>query len=741
MVLEPPGAGEVCPEDELEAPLALALLRHLRSGGNPDVALVETRRGDTSDTVVLDVGAEVPSHPVHDIRPVERIALEFDRLGERMPRAWALREDFPLVPHLVLERVEKPRSLCLYEEAYETLRFKLTAPGLLRRVQEWLKLAARGELHPDDQPLEPLLVGTAGILIVDPGLLFEGDKAVPISVTGVQYGKLPPVFFANSEGTKHASTVDVLGVTLRCNPQPHGIIRWAPQTLHDLQQMMLPGGTDLLALLRQELQSVHGQNDRYGHRLLLLCILPVTRTEGGPVERLELRAFLAAASVAEVGRDIGLWGEAPGGGLGLLLPGGETPKDPGKGVGLGSLDVVHRLDRDRAAQYSGLELRSVPKIAAVGVGALGSQLAMNLIRCGIGEWTLIDADTFLPHNAARHALSGAFAGVPKALALACEMNESVRERPGVARPILADVLVRGEASEEAHSALAEADLILDASASVPVARYLAVDVGGGARRVSTFLSPSGMDLVVLAEDADRTVRLDHLEVQYYQHLVDNPDLADHLRGVGRVRYGISCRDVSSQVPQDAVALHAATASRVVKRLLDDSSAQALVWRIADEDWTTRRLSLQVVPMHRVEHGGWTLHVSPGVEREARRLRELALPDETGGTLVGSYDLHRKIAYVTGLLPSPGDSRGYPDSYIRGSEGLKEHYAEIGRVTAGMLEYVGEWHSHPRSHGVEPSDQDRVFFGWLKELMGADGLPPLMAIVSDGGIGWYIDELE
>jgi len=50
----------------------------------------------------------------------------------------------------------------------------------------------------------------------------------------------------------------------------------------------------------------------------------------------------------------------------------------------------------------------------------------------------------------------------------------------------------------------------------------------------------------------------------------------------------------------------------------------------------------------------------------------------------------------------------------------------------MLEYIGEWHSHPAYCSTSPSDDDIQVFAWLTGLMDADGLPAMMMIVGDGG---------
>ena len=58
----------------------------------------------------------------------------------------------------------------------------------------------------------------------------------------------------------------------------------------------------------------------------------------------------------------------------------------------------------------------------------------------------------------------------------------------------------------------------------------------------------------------------------------------------------------------------------------------------------------------------------------------------------------------------------------------------------MLQYIGEWHSHPNGSDVTPSSDDRKVLAWLGELMDREGLPGVVAIVGDEGrVNLLIDD--
>ena len=526
----------------------------------------------------------------------------------------------------------------------------------------------------------------------------------------------------------------LVATTITCRPQPHGIIRNVPHTLSELHDFTAIACTDLLATLRGRykrwLLELPGQfRSIQNARLILIIRLPKTRGPTGCIEATELRAFLALDTVMCIGQEIGVLGitdERPG----LLVQFDETKK--GTEIRLAVLNPRMAFSSSLAAQSSGFDGAEPIKIVAIGVGALGSQVVVNLIRAGFGQWTLVDHDVLFPHNLARHALHGLAVGLPKAEALAQMVNDTI-DGTAVARAIVTNVLHPGEQSELLSASLQESDVILDMSTSIPVERHLCGDVEALARRVSLFLNPTGTALTLLAEDPRRQIPLDMLEMQFYRELVIKPELCEmHRPGAGQVRIGQSCRDVSVQIPQDLVALHAAVGSRALREAIRSEKATISVWRADERDLSIVAIHVEPSKVKAERIGDWTVCTDAKLTERLACLRSEKLPNETGGVLIGAHDLQRRIVYVVDTVPSPPDSEEWPTLYIRGSQGLGRRVREIGEATGGMLRYVGEWHSHPDGHGVSPSSDDKKVQDWLKNEMGQAGLPALLAIIGDEG---------
>ena len=715
---------------------------------NSDYAcLVECRR-ITSDReiIVFDAKVQVGQKTVHKIKRHERLAVVFEKSDTIMPDVLALRRNFPLVPHTNLRSKELPRSLCITEQHYSEWKLRLTGATFLENIRNWLALTAKGTLHAEDQPLEPLLLGSLGELIFPSDFFTRTADSEPFSITFLETGNQRAVLIAERPETvdKNRRSFKYVATVLQSTPQPHGIIRSAPDNLLELREYLSQGNINLFRELRNcliEWKEKHKEKEMLDARLAIIVCLPKTRNRNSMPEEPELRAFLTAEPLKKVGTEIGLWTESDGY-LRYLIP--IDWNKSGKKIQLGMLNPVLSFSREWGTRLNGLSSRDNRKITIVGLGALGSQVFMNLIRAGQGEWTLIDKDLLLPHNLARHALDGSSVGYSKAFKLAESANKTVDGEP-IANSIVSDVLNPLESPEtldQLKEAFSTADIILDVSASISVARYLVHDVNSPARRISLFLNPRGTDVTVLAEDSERKITLDSLEMQYYRHLINEDHLEGHLqRKPERNRYAASCRDVSSTIPQDFVALHAAICSRAIHQLTSSGEASLSIWQADENQINVQRYSFLARNPIKCKKGEWTLCADEGFIDKTHEARTRKLPNETGGVLLGSYDMQRKIVYVVDCLPSPPDSEEWPTLYIRGYRGLRSHIEKIQQITVNELQYIGEWHSHPLGCSVKPSQDDRQVFNWLSDHMKIVGLPPLMLIVGDPGkYAFYLGQI-
>lgn len=727
-----------CGPDSLGRSDARSLAQRLVRGVS-FARLVECRRGTAGELVVMDVDVEVPQRPAYDIRLEERIGLWFDAADssgvDNPPEVFALRDDFPGdAPHVNLRAHDYPRSLCLYDVAFAELRLTWTPARLVTLVRDWLRLTARGELHAADQPLEPLLSGGHGWIVL-PSVLRERDTVLGLKRRGEIGGK-PVLIAVPAHEVAHEERRFVVA-SIRTKPRTHGVIRRAPATLKDLHEMLAEGGDDFRERLSVTVEHWKEQGVGLDVQVAIVLLVPMRRADRAEPEVEQPWAFLTTESLGTVGQSLGLWEQSEHG-LATLI--GDVKGDAGASINLLLLNAHWEHTRHDAARFNGRPAVDDRRLLAVGAGALGSQVLMCAARSSFGQWTVVDSDVLLPHNLARHALGEEAVGWPKASGVVVAMSRTSSDSQ-VHAAINANVLSPSSEAAELEHALEDATAIVDMSASVAVARTLARDCAGSARRISLFLNPSGTDLALLTEAEDRSVRLDALEMQYYRAVATDPTLSDTLLGaVSRERYGRSCRDVSVQLPHARVALHAAIGAQALESAVNDPDPAIRVWRL-DKSLGVRAVIVAVQPSIEMELGDWRLVTDIGLLARIHALRHQKLPNETGGVLLGAVDIARRIVYVADTIPSPPDSEEWPTLYIRGAAGVAAEVERVQKVTAGQLHYVGEWHSHPRHCAPLPSSDDLKVFAWITEALDPDDLPAVMMIVADEGTAAFVGQID
>ena len=252
------------------------------------------------------------------------------------------------------------------------------------------------------------------------------------------------------------------------------------------------------------------------------------------------------------------------------------------------------------------------------------------------------------------------------------------------------------------------------------------------------MSPTGRDVVVLSQDAAMQISVSNLEIQYLRFIFKTSALHDHLISPGnRIRFGGGCNDVSAIIPQDSVAFAAALGAKAIRKTLESADGFIKVWRLDPETLDPRSFSTPIYPTQSITEEGWEVRVDDFILRQLRNLRLDCLPNETGGILVGTYDMERRIIYVGDVIPSPPDSHEYPTAYIRGVSGVRDQLDEYGRVLGGAFTYIGEWHSHPNGASTSMSAADIILFRWLQAHMSDEGLPALMGIVGEKNTSFFV----
>lgn len=738
-----PCAGDAITTDDLKLPKAIDFASCAQVA--EFVRLLECRSiKDVAEVVVVEVDIELGQKVINDIRESERIGVYFFIGDIHLPEVLALRQDFPLVPHVNQRFDEFPRSLCLYDKGYEELKLDWTAIAFLERIREWLALTAKGKLHRDDQPLEPILLFTEGDIILpsdidnEPFLIVCPTEISDHHVTLVAKKMLPD---------QKVNEFSYVALQISTDPQTHGIIRSTPRTLQDLHILLESANTNLLQFIESKFDQLkeNGNFEKLKKaKLIIIVKLPKKRTTQGDIESVEKRAFLTVQDdVRSIGIKLEKWVPTPeGNDLGINL---FRKKDKnGSDIQVGVLNPMSEFTPEIGQILNGVTSETDKRISFFGVGALGSQVVMNLARKGYSKFKLIDNDILFPHNLARHALFGGLVGKQKVGGMTFIIND-LHNKSDSAKGFFIDLIRGGRDSEEYKSVvseIADADYFIDATTSIAMSRFLATQIESPARRIALFLNPTGSSLILLAEDTKRAITLDQLEMQYYRFLTSQVDLHNHLSNAkGSLRYAGTCRDISSRLPQDAIAFHSAIASNALEKVMANENAQIQIWENSFDDYKLKYFEATPTTVTVVKQNEWTLCIDSDFMKKIHEERIKDLPNETGGVLVGAYDMSRKVVYLVDSILSPDDSKKWPTVYIRGHKYLEKNMDRIREITQEHLTYVGEWHSHPAGCSCIPSLDDRKAFLWQAEEMEKSGYPAIMLIAGDNNnYAFYIKEI-
>jgi integrative and conjugative element protein (TIGR02256 family) len=728
---------EIANATELAIPRAKALLDAVMRQRDYAVLQILQHCADGTpklECLVVDVECDgVPPKNTFGINYRERLALCISDNPKQLVEVLALRKDFPILIHQNQGIHGAPASLCLYFEPAATAMRTWTPQSFLRRIQWWLEKSARGELHPADQPVEHLFFATKYELV----LPWNFSELRSSSVHRFVIARGPerrdggftcfleaiPKDAASGAGT--AAPIEVV-----LPPIVHGFVERDPATLGQLADTLSRREIDLLPALRTVLQARVGDkgavasgDDKY---TVILLHIPISRAEGAEPVSATHRAFVVLAGGLELGVAVGalfLHDKKYFSAAGLL---DSQPATEWRAQAIFPMDVLTRNDAAAARKQSGM-IDEGPAGVLIGAGSLGSAMLNFWGRSGWGRWSVIDKDHIKPHNLSRHVAYAQHVGEPKA-AVVAELHAAAMHGATEITPLNADACDVNQ--EGVAGVLSSAQLVIDASTTLEYPRAASA-VDDFARHFSAFITPTGNAAVLLAEDAQRLLRLRTLEAQYYRALIQNTWGRDHL-GDNAVSFwsGASCRDISMVMPYSKIMGQASTLAEQILMAAALEGAMIRVWQRDPVRGSVEVHDVPAVMERRMSLGGFDLFIDSGVEQQLRDLRATGFPNETGGVLLGYYDFNIDSVVVVAGLPAPPDSKSSHDSFERGIAGLADAVNEASRRTAGIVGYIGEWHSHPLGHSASPSRDDLVQLVHLALGMADDGLPAVQLIVGE-----------
>ncbi len=360
----------------------------------------------------------------------------------------------------------------------------------------------------------------------------------------------------------------------------------------------------------------------------------------------------------------------------------------------------------------------------IGRSALGERLLAQFGREDREGWRIVDNDALLHKIISEHERPQ----IKKGLQLSVFAKNLKIPDPGEGNG-------RGVKKRSTEEDDGQADLIVDVSGDVSVRWMLSSK--NVARCASMFFSPAGDDGVLLLEDWGRRSRLDRIEPQFYRWLING----DPARDAGEVYMdGGSDRDrgdISARLSPDALDRHAGALRHGLLSAVHGQGPALMVFRRDENGGYT--------PVHgATPHSslyqnicGWRIVWDRGVETKVLEMRWKKIPLETGGAILGYADRDSKSIFVVDVCPEPNDSSFRGALFQRGSRGVSEAVETARRRTGNMVNYIGEWRSHPNAMFTVPGMDDLKQLAHARDEMAVTDHPAVILIIGENDLMFHV----
>lgn len=729
---------EASREDELY-PETAALLRACRASPYVEVRELRCEASGMSRTeyIVIDAGdGSVDAGNPGGIRRQERLAIGINPQYRVPILVHALRKDFPPLSHQHPRAPGHPRTLCLFDHDWSAVQISWTPERFIARMFWWLRESAQLKLHRDDQPLEQLFYMSPCQLIL-PANYADYAAAGGKTLTFLRVGEGQSLILRAVPFTPSAQSRAIQVVSIAVPPVDSTTVVELPDTLGALQDQLEVWGSDLSKPLYDSVFEAiaEGVSPSEGVGEGLLILLWVPRTRQGEPERIDVLGFLMTSSLFELAKAFDMLGppDADGRCLRIALVGGQTGTD-WRSLEPVPVEVRSALTANMARDLSAVSTENAQfEGVLAGLGALGGALADLWIRQGWGHWTFIDPDRLMPHNLSRHVAFDYGIGQEKVDVMQGHAARIYPDEPlpgAIAKSILsqdADVL----------NALGQAQLVVDVTTTLHAPRELA-RTANAPRTASLFLTPSGLSSVMILEDQARQQRVDGMEGQYYRAILNNEWGREHLANhLGDRWVGGGCRDISVRISDECIHVHAGILSRQLRQSVAKPEARLCVWAYDEQSGAIASHEVSLSEVFTTTSNGWTIKYDAALVDKLKQARLAALPNEIGGSIIGITDLKARTLVIVDVLPTPPDSQSSPSHFIRGEKGQQEALEEVHGRTARVVDYLGEWHSHPDGVPARPSQNDESLLNTVHRKMSVEGLPALMVIVASNEVSFIV----
>ena len=642
-----------------------------------------------------------------------------------VPPKFPFRHPYVFVPHqrwASWPHVQWTRVLCLYQAPETEWNPSDGMFGFIERLYTWVKQAAVDQLDPGGAPLHPPVAyvsNSPGPLVIPyvntPAV--ENDPWIGFGcIRQNSHNRIDVVGWCGLDETPTSEAV-AAAILL-----PQAASFEFPERVRDLLAMLESQGISRSDLIK----ALGGAADKNGKDTQLLVLIGTpTRgiSESGEYPqhlvawllqpaianglRLALEQFSPHEKLKEIGRECER----------IVIEWSEKAEVNWCRVREARPEVTIR--RDEGSPLSWFRGKSV---AVWGCGAIGGHVAEALARAGADKLVLRDKSVVTPGVLVRQPFEDSDIGKNKAVATLERLRRII---PSLSVDVIEGDILDGPIDQSDWAD--DVDMVIDATASWPVAQHLE------ARRGSDAVGRTVIASMVLghhvhrsllyvakgnytggAVDLSRKTKIEVLKHGRLSHFLDDfwpdvpPDSFQPEPGCSEPTF------IGSQ--SEVIGLVGMMLSKLGREMTRDSTAVASSHLltasgvdIGNEGFRERDFYFDADICLRDNLDGYAVKIAPQafaqLQAWVRQSEEINGPlVETGGHLFGERNDAARVIWVSEVSGPPPDSKASPNGFVCGIEGVAEASKDKSLSSGGSTRFVGMWHTHPKG-SPKPSDTD------------------------------------
>jgi integrative and conjugative element protein (TIGR02256 family) len=645
---------------------------------------------------------------------------------------------FAGIPH-----VQWSRHLCMYQAPTTEWNANDGMYGYLGRLDVWLDHAAAGQLNPTGQALHPPVayISAGPVRIVIPRV--DAPRVGATNWIGFACLNRVSATRADITGWVQLENIgtqsSVAPAFLVSAPMPYEFPTKGADLFSELERRGVSAGLLIAALRLAVLLNVESD--------------PLTVVLGTPMR--------GVAGTADVKYHLAAWHVEP-----LLVAGLRfslrrfDPNPEIKEIGeqverlvvewLRTTDVAWCLvredrpeiviARDRDSSAAWFKGKSV---ALWGCGALGSCIAEFLVRAGVQKLVLRDNGIVTPGILARQLFSDSDTGMAKVVALAAKLKGI---RPGIevdehaedllSGPLASDDWTDGAAVVIETTGSGAVMTKFEAARQKDTARTHFVSMAVGHTAEHAMMLIAGAEYSGGPLDVDRKLRQECYRRPELRVYADEfwprrarTEIFQPEPGCSDATFTGSCADIAllaaAMLNLAAQELGAPTTPAIAHLLAQPVALRSNLSKHKRFSWPTDQILED-------PSSGYVIRLGSTAWREmagwiAANDRARAVDVETGGLLFGERNDLLRVLWVDDVSGPPPDSSHSANCFVCGVEGTAKLATEKTERTAGLVRFVGMWHTHPGGLPL-PSATDLRGIEQLVQATHSSGGESLMLIV-------------